>query len=349
MKIGFTSSAALSNVPRITSMRLQAQLLNAQKELQTQRHADVGIAIGFDTGQAIGLRAERVRLDEIKTSNDLASVRLDVTQNALNSMSKTATDMIGQLFGGRNSTTGPAAVRESAEAALKSMGDLLNTQINGTFLFAGINTDVKPVADYFATPTSASKAAVDAAFQAQFGFAQTDPQAAQITGAQMQAFLDTPFADLFTPTNWSTTWSSASDQNIRNRISTNELIDTSTNANEDAFRKLASAYTMLADLNMEGLTQNAYQSVVDTAVGILGGAIQDLTEVQAGLGVSQSRITEANNRMSIQADLLDSHITLLEGVDPYEATVRVNALMTQIETAYAMTARIQQMSLLKYL
>lgn len=106
---------------------------------------------------------------------------------------------------------------------------------------------------------------------------------------------------------------------------------------------------MLADLNVEALSQTAFQSVVDTAITLVGGAVKDLTEVQAGLGVAQARIATSNERMSIQADFYDRHITLLEGIDPYEATTRVNALMVQIETAYAMTSRIQQLSLLKYL
>jgi flagellar hook-associated protein 3 FlgL len=264
-------------------------------------------------------------------------------------MSKTASDMIGQLFGARNSTTGPAAIKQSGEAALKSLGDLLNSQLNGTFLFAGINTDVKPVAEYFSTPTSTPRQAVENTFTAYFGFPQSDPQAKQITGAQMQAFLDTDFADLFSAANWAGTWSSASDQNIKSRISTNELIDTSANANDQAFRRLSSAYTMIADLNVQGLSQTAFQSVVDTATKVIGGAVKDITELQAALGVSQARISDANDRMSIQADLIDKHINLLEGVDPYEATTRVNALMTQIETAYSMTSRIQQLSILKYL
>lgn len=349
MKIGFTSTAALSNAPRLHTIKLQGDLYKAQQEMQRLRYADIGLAIGFDTGQAVTLRAERTRIDEIKSGNALAATRLDLTQTALSSMSKTASDMIGQLFGARNSTTGPAAIKESGQAALKSLSDLLNSQLNGTFLFAGINTDVKPVADYFSTPTSAPRQAVENAFTAYFGFAQSDPQAANITATQMQAFLDGDFANLFTPANWSTTWSSASDQNIKSRISNNELIDTSANANDASFRRLASAYTMLSDLNVQGLSQTAFQAVVDTATKMIGGAVKDITELQASLGVSQSRITEANDRMSIQADLIDKHIQTLEGVDPYEATTRVNALMTQIETAYAMTSRIQQLSILKYL
>lgn len=349
MKIGFTSTAALNSVPRLQTLRLQSELNDAQKELQTQRHADVGVAIGLDTAQSVQLRSELDRIDQIKTSNGVAASRLDLVQNTLSNMSKTASDMIGQLFGARSSTTGPASIAASGKAALKSLTDGLNSQMAGNFLFAGINTDVKPLQDYFGTPAPASQQSVQNAFQSYFGFPPTDPQAKNIPASQMQDFLDTSFTDLFSAANWSANWSSASDQNIKSRVSSNELVDTSTNANETPFRELASAYTMLSDLNVQGLSQGAYQAVVDKATKVIGGAVKDLTEVQAALGVSQSRITDANDRMSIQSDVLNKHIALLENVDPYEATTRVNALMTQLETAYAMTARIQQLSILKYL
>ena len=53
--------------------------------------------------------------------------------------------------------------------------------------------------------------------------------------------------------------------------------------------------------------------------------------------------------MSIQIDIMTNHIGALEGVDPYEASSRLSALLTQVETAYAMTARIQKLTLLNYL
>jgi flagellar hook-associated protein 3 FlgL len=71
--------------------------------------------------------------------------------------------------------------------------------------------------------------------------------------------------------------------------------------------------------------------------------------VQAKLGMVQGRVTKANERMSLQIDILSAHIGTLEGVDPYEASTRVTALTTQVETAYALTARLQQLSLLNYL
>jgi flagellar hook-associated protein 3 FlgL len=109
------------------------------------------------------------------------------------------------------------------------------------------------------------------------------------------------------------------------------------------------AYAMVADLGIEKLNQGAYQAVVDTGTRIAGEAVQDLAKEQSRLGTAQERVANANDRMSIQIDILTNHIGSLEGVDPYEASTRVSALMTQVETAYAMTARIQNLSLLKYL
>ena len=93
-----------------------------------------------------------------------------------------------------------------------------------------------------------------------------------ISAGAMNTFLDTTYANLFMQANWNTTWSAASDQ-APSWISTNELIETSTNANVDPIRALASAYTMIADLGVTDLNDEAYQAVVDKAIGIAGQAV----------------------------------------------------------------------------
>ena len=60
-------------------------------------------------------------------------------------------------------------------ANLQSLIGALNVTIDGQYLFAGTNTAVAPITDY--APGSASKSAVDAAFLATFGFAQSSPAA----------------------------------------------------------------------------------------------------------------------------------------------------------------------------
>jgi flagellar hook-associated protein 3 FlgL len=133
------------------------------------------------------------------------------------------------------------------------------------------------------------------------------------------------------------------------RISTSETITTGAIAGDSAMRKIAMVYTMVSDLGLPQLSEGAYNALVEKATGLLGSAIQGITTTQARLGYSEQAVADAKSRLSIQKDVIDIHIGELEGVDPYEASTRISNLLTQIETAYALTARIQKLSLLDYL
>lgn len=349
MKTTSVSTQALVNSTRETRVNLSMKLALAQKESSTGRHADVGVTLGYLTQRAVSLRQDLDRLGTFKDTNSVAASRLSLSQAQLDGLADAAQGFLTTLMAARSSASGAGTAITDAKAKLTSFTAALNTTVNGAHLFAGVNTDVKPITDYFGTPTSAGRQAVADAFNTEFGVAQSTAGVENITGAQMSTFLDGAFAGLFDSADWTSTWSSASDQNITSRISTNERIETSTNANDKAFRSLASAYTMIADLGIQDLSPDAYQAVINKAIDVVGQAIGDLTAVRASLGTSQERIKDANTRIDIQVTLMKEHIGTLEGVDPYEAQVKVNALLTQIETAYALTSRLTNLSLIKHI
>ncbi|MDZ4792440.1 MAG: flagellar hook-associated family protein [Hyphomicrobiales bacterium] len=345
----FVSTKTVSEASRFSLMSLQTRLADGQKELTTGRLIDVGESLGYETGKTVSLRQEFERLTQITETNVLVATRLAASQAAIKQMAGNAQSFLDSLTGARESASAKATVAAAAKAGLAALTDMLNTTAGGEYVFAGINTDMKPVAEYVASPASAASTSVAAAFLAEFGFAQSDPAVSNISSADMEAFLGGGFDGLFGAASWSADWSSASDSNIRSRISTYELIDTSANANEQAFRDLAQAYTMVADLNVETLNQNTYEAVLNAASKILGKAAQGIGDIQSRLGIAQQRVSNADERMALQVNILTEHINGLETVDPYEASTKVSALITQIETAYALTARVQRLSLLNYL
>ncbi|MGE5510103.1 MAG: flagellar hook-associated family protein [Bacteroidota bacterium] len=349
MKTTFISTQAISQATRLSLMKLQSRLQIAQKEVASGRLADVGLSLGAKAGETVSLRQEHTRLTAMKDTNAEVLSRLDLTQSSLKGMIQTAQDFLSQLIGARSSESGPEVIKAQAMTGLNSFIDTLNTSFNGAYLFSGINADVKPLADYEQTPTGPAQQAVANEFLTAFGVAQGAPGTETITPAAMATFLDGAFANLFDPTGWSTNWSSASDQNMRSRISTYELVESSVNANDVSFRELASAFTMVGDLGVTTLSGDTYQTVIDRAIKLVGDAVTGMSKLQSNLGTVQERVNKANDRMSIQIDILSAHIGTLESVDPYEASTRVNGLMTQIETAYSLTARLQKMSLLNYL
>lgn len=349
MKISSISTLAIINATRETRVSLQAKLVEAQKESATGRFADVGVTLGYLTQRTVSLRQDYARLQTFKDTNIVAASRLELTQTTLEGVGAAAQEFLTTLMAARAAPTSASVAITDAKNKLASFAAALNTTVNGTHIFAGVNTDVKPITEYFGTPPSPAQSAMASAFLTEFGVAQSAPGVENITAADMDAFLSGAFSDLFNDANWTTTWSSASDQNITSRISTNERIETSTNANAAPFRAIAAAYTMIADIGLEDLNSEAYLAVVNKAIEVVGQAVADLTQLRAGLGTSEERIAAANERIDIQRSLLNEHIMQLEGVDPYEATANVNALLVQIETAYALTARLQNLSLLNHI
>lgn len=349
MDLSFISTKALNEGNRLSVLKLQQRIAVAQKELSSGRLADVGRTLGARTSEAVSLRQDLSRLNTITDINALVASRLEVSQQALNGAQQTAQSFIGTLIASRNTETGPAVAQTAARAALSGLTDELNTTFAGEHVFAGINTDVQPLTNYLGTPTPANRQALLDAFAAEFGFSPSDALVASIIPSQMQSFIDTTLSALFEEPEWSTTWSQASDENVASRISVSEEIDTSANANDVAFRKLAKSYSMLIDLGVENMTRETYAAVVEKAITFVGEAVQDLAVVQANLGTSQERVTKATVKMDAQMDILTNRINAKESVDPYDAAVRVTSLMTQLETSYSLSARIQNLTILNYL
>jgi flagellar hook-associated protein 3 FlgL len=347
MSANYISTLMLSSSLRYSITNNQSALSKASKEATTGRFADPGLQLGVATGRDVGLRAEMSFMDQIVDTNALVAGRLDVTQNRISQLGTTAQDFLKSLIAARDADGGQQILLPSASANLQDLIGALNVSYNGSFLFAGLDTQNAPIANY--TAGSTSKNAVDADFLAAFGFPQSSANVGTITPAQMQNFLDNSFDAEFASPAWNTNWSSATDQTLTSRISTTEVVDSSVSANQPGFRKLAEAYTMLTDLGNAGLSQATFQTVVDKAVSLVSGAIYDLAVLGGSVGAIQQRVSGATDKLKIQHDILNQQVVGMEEVDPSEASVRVNALQNQIDTALALTARLQKISLLNYL
>lgn len=347
--VSITSTQTLTTALRRSVLDVQTQLSKAQIEVSTGRVADLGLALGASIRQdsSLGFRADD--LAALTTSNNVISTRLAATDTALSSIAATAQNFLEMLVSAQSGAGDAGSIRGYAQTGLKSLISALDTSVDGVQLFGGVNSGVVPAPDYFSDPASAAKQAVDQAIFSAFGIAPDDPGAASITDQQMQAFLSGPFADLFSSSGWKGTWSNAADETAMNRISLSQTSETSISANESAFRELAQAYTMVAELGVRSLSREAYQQVLQTASTTMSNAIAALTALRAKVGVMQKAVSDANDSISAQRDMVNAQIGSLENVDPYEASTRLNNLTTQLETSYTLTGKIQQLTLSKYI
>ena len=343
------STQTLSNASRQTIAQTQTDLANAQAELSSGKLADIGLGLGARSSTLISLDGESARLQAITTGNTTATTRLSATVSALNTMQSTAQSFLSSLLTADPASPATMAVTQTGQGNLSALISTLNTTVAGQYIFGGINTGQQPVAGYTTSPASATKSAVDTSFASTFGFSQSSTDASTISATDMQSYLDGAFASQFTPSAFSATWSSASDQVQTSEIAPGETVDSSVSANASPFAKLSQAYAMVSEFTSSNFSAPAVQAVITTAQGLVNSAITDLTNVNVGVGIAQSSITDANSRMSTQMSLLSSSSDSMIGVDAATLTTRLSTLQTQITASYELTAKLQDLSLTNYL
>ncbi|MEM9355578.1 MAG: flagellar hook-associated family protein [Pseudomonadota bacterium] len=348
MKTTFVSTLSLTQVHRQTIGEAQQDLIRAQRELASGRYHDLGLELGYEIQRSVSMRGEIERLETFAATSQSVSTRLEVSELALSGLVEGAEEFLATLLATNQGGERDTAV-EAAKSAISAAEDLLRSSTGGAYVFSGIDVNTPPLGSYYDNPTSVPKQQIDNEFLTAFGVSQTDPGVSGITAVQMQTFLDNDFTAEFDLANWQANWSQASSENMTSRISSSTTIQTSANANDVAVRSLFEAYTMVADLGAEGLSADTYAVVFDRAVSKLGDAIFGINDMRTSIGISQERVKDANERAELQKSVFEQNLSELEGVDPYEVSTRINELTSQLETSYALTARLQRLSLLDFL
>ncbi|PDT18369.1 flagellar biosynthesis protein FlgL [Rhizobium sp. J15] len=348
MKSSFISSSAIQNAMRLTIRQAQNQMTKATMEATTGVYADIGVSLGGNAARSVDFSREVDRIDSIKSSNSLVTARMESSQLGLSKMKDVGDGLVSKLTalqGSRDPGSITVAI-QSATSALSTMMDTSNTMVNGEYLFSGINTDVQPLTD----KTTATSAAIVTALNTYA--AGLGKPVNQLTGAEMETFITGTVEPMFSEANWTdptTGWSQASSQNMTSRISNSEVIESSTNANSEGMRYFALASVTASALLSQNLSTDAMSTVSKKAISYTTKATTGLVTQASQLGLSQERVKKSNDALDAQSNIIKNKLVDLQGVDPYEASTLVKTLETQLETAYTIVSKIQQLSLVNYL
>jgi flagellar hook-associated protein 3 FlgL len=345
----FVSTNYLANSLVAPVMQAQSQLTSAMTEMSTGEYANLGLQLGDQSGYELSLKEQVGQLQTLTTGNSVVSTSLSTAQNALSAIQTTAQTTLNNLAGSTLDASSEVSLQEMGQSGLQSLISGANTTSGDQYVFGGINSAVAPMADYYSTPTSAAKTAIDQAFQTTFGVLPTDPLAANISASAMQSFLSGPFATLFQGASWSTDWSSASSVNTSAEVAPGQTVTTSTNANQPGFQELAQAYAMLSEFGGSALSSDAQQAVATAASSLLSQGVNSMINLKAGLGPTQSAVTDATNSMNSQLTILQDQIGALDNVNTTATAAQISSLTTQIQMAYELTSRLSQLNLAQYL
>ncbi|SHM38121.1 flagellin [Roseibium suaedae] len=125
------------------AMKTQARL--AEKQIQESTgliSTDYG-GLGSSAGAVASLEVSAARTEASISTAEQALSRIEMIYDALGSMSDLMTDLRAQLSAASVNTDD--TLQATAEAMLEELTSLLNTQYEGRYLFAGGETETKPV------------------------------------------------------------------------------------------------------------------------------------------------------------------------------------------------------------
>lgn len=323
----------------------QRRLSQAQAEAASGRHQDIGLTLGNVMGADIGLRLHLSGLEQSVSTTRLLTVQAETVQDSLSEMSGLADRFRSTLTGARSSANGRALSASLAGSSIDSFRDSLSVSQNGQYLFSGLAADTPPINAYDGGP----RQAVIDAFQTAFGFAPDDPAAATLTAGDISSFLDSTCSALFSGSSWTSTWSNAADETPKVRLISGSTVNLSTSANATFAKMLAEGFAIVEVFGGSKINATAFAAITDKSLSLISEAQLKIGDEQARIGIGQARLKDALLTLEQKKPRLTEAISDFENIDPYEAATRVNLLMNQLESSYALTGRISRMNLLSYL
>jgi flagellar hook-associated protein 3 FlgL len=232
---------------------------------------------------------------------------------------------------------------------------LLNTQYNGSSLFAGDATNTLPMqsADAAGGPLATVNAVLNAAVAANGG--------QPLTSANVSSLLTGPngLASVFSNTNsnpalnYNQSFYSGSidGQPTTVPIGVNQTVQYSVQGNQPAFSDLLQGLSMLTMLSAPStqLDSTAKSAILTQANSLISQAQGELTGTQGQLGAVQAQLQQVADAQQTAASNTSQQISTLTGANLTADSEQLSALQTQLEASYQVTSLVSQLTLSHYL
>ncbi|MEZ5910818.1 MAG: flagellin [Paracoccaceae bacterium] len=316
---------------RNTAMKAEANRLLG--ELTTGKRADIGKAVAGDFKPLAAIESSLLRLQGFRTAATEAghfAQSMQDTLSLIDTMSADAAPGFLAASGGGNATMVNSTAQD-ARQKFATVVSALNTRVADRTLFAG----------------DAANAPAIAAAETMLAELMT-LTTGETTATGVEAIVDTWFDD---PLGFGTAGYLGGGAAADLRISETEAARLDITAADPAIRDTLKGFAMAAllDAGALGGQDTARSVLLRTAGERLMQAGTDRAHLAARLGTQQEMIDAVGVRNATQTLALEQARNAIVAVDPYEAAATLEETQTQLETLYALTARLSKLSLVDFL
>ena len=314
-----------------TDLKVQMQRLTT--EMTTGMAADTGRQVSGDFSPLAGIDASLSRLQGYRSTTTEAALLAGAMQTVLNTVEGMASTLGPALLAASGGTTVIQinAVAGEARQKLETAVALYNTDLVGRALFAGVATDGRATTD-----TQTLLAALDT----------------EIIGATSALDVATRVTNWFNaPTGYAALGYLGAAPLAPLAVAPGETADLGFTAADPGIRDTLKGLAMAALLGRGALAGNApaRADLARRAGEDLINSATSRADMAARLGTVEAQIATASVRNTAETSALQIARTGITAVDPYETASKLEATRQQLETLYALTARISRLSLVDFL
>ncbi|MEZ5891725.1 MAG: flagellin [Parvularculaceae bacterium] len=311
---------------------LKSRADRARTEMVTGRIADLKATLAEQIGDAHLMKKAIADIDATQQAVSRALGRAAATQVAINrstdTVITTATNLVSAV--GTRDTNGINIAATEAKLQLEGAMSAFNTRYEGRNLFSGDAVTTGALADsgtllndirgIFATATD--EASLNTALDTYFN----DPAGGFMTNIYTGGAGNAP----------------------RTEVAPGELIDYSARADEQPIRDLLRNLAVVV-VGHEETTFVDRDSVLKNAGVSLIETTNDLAGVSARIGAAEERLAKTQDRLDAEVVAFTATYNDRTSVDMYDAAERLQAIESQLQASYIVTARVSQLSLSNFL
>ena len=324
---------AQSFVLKSQTARLKGDLGRITQELGSSRLADVGSAVSGDFSRLSALARARTTTEGYQSAAREVAAQADASQTVIATLSEHMQALIPPLLSASPLMTAEQVAFTGAEARMRFSDVVasLNTSIGGRALFAGRAIQGPAVADA-ETILTALRSELVGTTSANDAMMRISAWFDNAAGYSTIAYLGDAALDNAAVSPTDRVWLGAT-------------------ADDPAMRATLlglAAAALIADAG-NPLPLSEKGAFTRHAAEMLTAGHDRLLDLGARIGISQSRIEAAQSRNA--ADLLSLELAqgALVQADPYRLATELEAVQTNLETVYAITARLSRLSLTDFL
>ena len=316
------------------SVALRSELTQLADELATGQIRDVRAAMNGNYSYLSDLEHEMRIADAFSIAGAEATQFSEGVQNALERFQTANADLADSLLRIADSPASPVASQGAsiARGQLDLMFSALNSDVAGRNLFSGTATDVNALSDVETFLTALEGAVAGAATAADLETAArnwfNDPAGFEALVYQGADTFVSPF-----------------------KLSKDEGVSFDLRADDEVFREvlLHSGLSALTDSATLGLDNATIKEVHGQTSFALLASSDAVVGLRARVGTIEERIDQLKARNAAEATALDFARRELLEADPFDVANRLEGVRFQLDSLYAVTARLSDLSLVNYI